>query len=72
MHTKQELRNLTDTELASELKKAEQGLHAIRIAVKTKQEKAHNKLKEAKKYIARIETIATEAAAEKAEQQEQK
>lgn len=65
MHTIQELRNLTEGELHSELKKARIDLHKVRLGVATKQEKAHHKLPAAKKYIARVLTALKSHLAEK-------
>lgn len=60
MYTSQELKNLNDSELHLELQKGRLELHKIRLTVKTKELKAHHKLKEIKRYIARILTILKE------------
>ncbi len=60
MHTTQELRNLTEKELHNELHKFRIELHKTRLGVKTRQLKAHHKLSDVKRYIARVLTILNE------------
>lgn len=62
-----ELRNLSDKELENELKTARQNLNATQIAVNTTKEKAVHKIKNLRKYVARVLTIMKEIATKEAE-----
>ena len=60
MLTIQELRNLSDTEIQTELAKTRRELVRLKLAVKVGQEKATHKVTITKKYVAVINTVIKE------------
>lgn len=57
MHPLDELRKMNDKELEEELVKAKTDLLKLRFAVSTRQSKETSKLKELRKYIARMKSV---------------
>lgn len=57
MHPLDELRKMNEKELEEELVKAKTDLLKLRFAVSTRQSKETSKLKELRKYIARMKSV---------------
>lgn len=68
MLTLSEIRNLSDTEIQAELNKAGRDLIKLKLSVRMGQEKATHKVTEAKRYIAKLNTVINQFKKEKVSQ----